>query len=171
MSILSDLLAGGASQLVDSVGNTLDKVVTTKGEKMQLDNEMRKAEQDYQIQMKTLSVTEQKQVFDDINSARNREATVQTSANATKLSKNVSPILAMGTTLISFTLFFVLIFYKDQLSEEKVNIILYILGVLSAIVTQIFSFYFGSSMGSSAKSDYIHSFQSKQQASDLSSKE
>jgi hypothetical protein len=164
MSILSDLLAGGASQLVDSVGNTLDKVITTKGEKMQLDNEMQKAEQDYQIQLKTLSVTEQKQVFDDINSARQRDSTVQTSANATKFSKNVSPILALGTTLFAFILFFILIFYKDQLTEEKVNIILYILGVLSAIVTQIFSFYFGSSMGSSDKSEYIHRFQNKQQA-------
>jgi hypothetical protein len=162
MSILSDLLAGGASQLIDSVGNTLDKVITTKGEKMQFDNEMRKAEQDYQLQMKTLAVTEQKQVFDDINSARNRDATVQTSGHSTKLSKNVSPILAMGTTLFAFALFFILIFYKEQLTDEKVNIILYILGVLSAIVTQIFSFYFGSSMGSSAKSDFIQRNQTKQ---------
>jgi len=162
MSILSDLLAGGASTLIDSVGNTLDKVITSKGEKMQLDNEMRKAEQDYQIQLKTLSVTEQKQIFEDIASARQRESTVQTSPNATKLSKNISPILAMGTTLIAFILFFVLIFYKEQLTDEKVNIILYILGVLSAIVTQIFSFYFGSSMGSSAKSDFIHQMQNKQ---------
>jgi hypothetical protein len=161
MSILSDLLAGGASTLIDSVGNTLDKVITTKGEKMQLDNEMRKAEQDFQIQQKTLSITEQKQVFEDIASARQREATIQTSANATMLSKNVSPFLAIGTTVITFALFFVLIFYKDQLSSEKVNIILYILGVLSAIITQIFSYYFGSSMGSSAKSDYIHEMQNK----------
>jgi hypothetical protein len=162
MSILSDLLTGGASQLVDSVGNTLDKLITSKGEKMQFDNEIRKAELDYQIQIKTLAVTEQKQVFDDINSARVRDAAVQTSGHSTRLSKNVSPILALGTTLIGFTLFFVLIFYKEDLPNEKVNIILYILGVLSAIITQIFSFYFGSSMGSSAKSDYIQASQLKQ---------
>ena len=162
MSILTDLFSGGASTLVDSVGNALDKVITTKGEKMQIDNEIQKAEMDYQVQMKNLSVTEQKQILDDVNSARQYGAQVQTSPNATKLSKNVSPILAMGTTLITFVLFFVLIFYREQLSNDKVNIILYILGVLSAIVTQIFSFYFGSSMGSSAKSDFINSLQNRQ---------
>ena len=37
MGFLTELFAGGASTLVDSIGNTLDKITTTKEEKMQLD--------------------------------------------------------------------------------------------------------------------------------------
>lgn len=46
MSLTSDLFSGGASKLVDSVGNTVDKVVAIPSEKIQLDNEIRKARMD-----------------------------------------------------------------------------------------------------------------------------
>lgn len=44
MSIISDIFAGGASTLVNSVSGLLSNVVTTKKESMTLDNDIRKAE-------------------------------------------------------------------------------------------------------------------------------
>jgi hypothetical protein len=44
-------------------------------------------------------------------------------------------------------------------SSVKGDVVIYILGVLSAIVTQIFSYYFGSSMGSADKNKIIESMQ------------
>ena len=41
MSFISDIFSGGAGKLVDSVGNVLDKVVTTKGEIMQQELEIK----------------------------------------------------------------------------------------------------------------------------------
>ena len=35
MGFLSNIFPGGASSVIDSIGNTLYKVITTKGEKMQ----------------------------------------------------------------------------------------------------------------------------------------
>jgi len=152
VSFLSNLFSGGASTLVDSVGKVLDNVVTSKEEKMQLENEIRKSELQFQVDMKKLSNEEQQMILSDISSARQREAQVQTSEYATKLSKNVSPYLALGTTFITLSLFFILIFRPGNVPESSKEIILYILGVLSAILTQIYSYYFGSSAGSAAKS-------------------
>jgi hypothetical protein len=152
MSFLSNLFSGGASTLVDSVGKVLDNVVTTKEEKMQLENEIRKSELQFQVDMKKLSNEEQQMILGDMNNARQREVQVQSSEYATQLAKNVAPYLALGTTVLTLALFFFLIFSTQDLPAQKKDIILYVLGVLSAILTQIYSYYFGSSAGSAAKS-------------------
>lgn len=160
MGFLQNLFSGGAGNLVDSVGKVLDNVVTTKEEKMQLDNELRKSEQQFQLDMKKLSNEERQMILSDISSARQREMTVQTSEHATKLAKNISPYLALGTTFITLSLFFILIFRPGTVPEASKEIILYILGVLSAILTQIYSYYFGSSAGSAEKSKTLAGMQS-----------
>ena len=161
MSFLTNLFSGGASTLVDSVVKVLDNVVTTKEEKMTLDNEIRKSEMQFQLDMKKLSNEEQQMILGDISSARQREVQVQTSEYATKLAKNVSPYLALGTTTITLALFYVLIFTPQVVKGDSKDIIMYILGVLSAVLTQIYSYYFGSSAGSAAKSHTLANLQNK----------
>jgi len=155
MGFLQNLFSGGANTLVDSVGKVLDNVVTTKEEKMQLENEIRKSEMQFQLDLKKLSNEEQQMILGDISSARQREVQVQTSEHATKLSKNVSPMLALGTVVIVLGLFYVLIFSPNTVQGDSKDIVMYILGVLSAVLTQIYSYYFGSSAGSAAKSQTI----------------
>ena len=155
MSFITDLFSGGAGSIVDSVGKVLDNVITTKEEKMQLENELRKSEIQFQIDFKKLTNEEQKMFLDDISSARQRETQIQTSENATKLGKNVASFLALGTVTLTLILFASLIFIPSSDLGEKKDIILYILGVLSATLTQIYSYYFGSSAGSAAKSQTI----------------
>jgi hypothetical protein len=162
MSFISNLFSGGASTLVDSVGKVLDNVITTKEERMQLDNEIRKSEIQFQVDMKKLSNEEQQMILGDMNSARQREVQVQSSEYATQLAKNVAPYLALGTTILTLTLFFFLIFSTQELPPQKKDIILYVLGVLSAILTQIYSYYFGSSAGSAAKSKTLANITEKQ---------
>lgn len=162
MGFLQNIFSGGANTLVDSVGKVLDNVITTKEEKMQLDNEIRKSEMQFQLDMRKLSNEEQQMILGDISNARQREVQVQTSEYSTKLSKNVSPYLALGTTVITLALFYVLIFTPSVIKGESKDVILYILGVLSAILTQIYSYYFGSSQGSADKSRSLDKIQSKQ---------
>lgn len=85
----------------------------------------------------------------DTASARDREAKVATSPEAPMLNKVIVPCLAIGILLLSFTLFGVLLFVKVDPSHK--DILIYILGVLSAICTQVTAYYFGSSAGSTAK--------------------
>ena len=155
MGFLTDLFAGGAGKLVDSVGNVLDKVVTTKGEIMQQELEMKKAELQYQLDTKRLGIEEQKNVLQDIDSARQRSSAVETSANASWFSKNISALLAVTSTVLTFALFYIIIFRNDLIQASVKDVVLYVLGVLSAIITQVFSFYFGSSLGSENKTKFI----------------
>ncbi len=156
MSFITDLFSGGASKLVDSVGNTLDKVITTKAEKMQLDNEMAKAEMDYQEDMQKLSIEERQLMYADTASARQREIAIAQNPNATKLSKNITYYLAIAGTVLCFAMFYILIFTKQLDNDDgKKQIVMYILGVLSALLTQVYGYYFGSSAGSAAKSQTI----------------
>ncbi len=159
MGFIKDLFSGGSSELVHSVGKVLDKVVTTKAEKMQLEMEMKKAERQFELDMANLSLEERKAMLGDVASARASNAAVETSATASRLSKNVSAILALGGTLLCFALFAWLMFgeWKNPDDSDKKEIILYVLGVLSGILSQIYSYYFGSSQGSATKTDIISS--------------
>lgn len=89
----------------------------------------------------------------DLDSARQREAAIASSENAPLLNKIITPILALAITGLSFVLFAVLIFVN--VTAEAKDILIYILGVLSALVTQVASYYFGSSMGSKDKSEEL----------------
>ena len=107
------------------------------------------------LKLKQLEHDKFKAILEDKANAREREATVAASANAPLISKIVTPTLALGVTGLSFLLFAVLIFV--EVKPEAKDILIYILGVLSAAVTQILSYYFGSSMGSKDKGDQLRS--------------
>lgn len=89
----------------------------------------------------------------DTASARDREVKVATSAEAPYLNKIIVPCLAIGVLASSFALFGVLLFVKVDPAHK--DILIYILGVLSAIDTQVIAYYFGSSAGSTAKDQTI----------------
>lgn len=162
MSFLKDLFSGGASTLVDSVGKVLDNVITTKEEKLQLENEIAKSEMQFQLDMKKLSNEEQQMILNDISNARQREVQVLSAPNASWWTKNTMHVLAVGTTSITLILFYVLVFRPDLVSAgSSKEIVMYILGVLSAILTQIYSYYFGSSAGSAEKSKTLAGIQAK----------
>ena len=91
----------------------------------------------------------------DIDSARNREASVATSENAPYLNKIITPLLAVSVLLATFGLFAFVLFDKGSIDTTRKDILIYVLGVLSAIATQIVSYYFGSSKGSNDKNAAI----------------
>ena len=98
---------------------------------------------------------------EDRASARNREAQISTSADAPLLNKIVLPILAIGVMVLSFLLFYVVAFDSDIVNPRNKDVIIYILGVLSAIDTQIIQYYFGSSSSSVQKSDFMEKLMNK----------
>ena len=91
----------------------------------------------------------------DIDSARTREATVATSESAPYLNKIITPILALGVLIATFGLFAFVLFDKGAIDPTRKDILIYVLGVLSAIATQIVAYYFGSSKGSADKNSAI----------------
>ncbi len=152
MGILSKILGSGAGDLIEKVGGTIDKFVTTGAEKEQMKQEMLKLVNDHQEKVASLAQAELDSQLKDSADARNREIAIATSDKAPKINKIITPILAMGTVLLTFILFYMVMF--KPMGAEK-DIIIYILGALTAIDSQIFSYYFGSSKSSSAKTDQI----------------
>ena len=91
----------------------------------------------------------------DTDSARDREVQISTSDKAPLLTKIVTPVLALSILLLTFVLFGVVMFNDTPVDASRKDILIYILGVLSAIASQIVSYYFGSSQGSKDKSDQL----------------
>jgi hypothetical protein len=88
----------------------------------------------------------------DRDSARKRELEMS-KADVWGITKNITTILSLGVIMLSFILFAILIFIDVKPAAK--DILIYILGVLSAAVTQILAYYFGSSQGSKDKTREI----------------
>ena len=91
----------------------------------------------------------------DVDSARDRETAIATSKDAPLLNKIVTPVLALGIVGLTFILFGVVMFDASPVEASRKDILIYVLGVLSAIATQIVSYYFGSSAGSKEKTEQL----------------
>ena len=102
-----------------------------------------------------------KEEVEDRASARNREAQITISADAPLLNKIVLPVLAIGVMVLSFLLFYVVAFDSDIVNPRNKDVIIYILGVLSAIDTQIVQYYFGSSSGSTQTRAFLENMVNK----------
>ena len=100
-----------------------------------------------------LDLAELEMRLKDTNDARVRETQIVTSDKAPLLNKLITPILALGLLGITFTLFGIVLFQASPIDPSRKDILIYILGVLSAVATQVVSYYFGSSQSSKDKTD------------------
>jgi hypothetical protein len=91
----------------------------------------------------------------DTDSAREREVQISTSDKAPLLNKIVTPVLALTLLGMTFFLFGVVMFDNAPVDPSRKDILIYVLGVLSTVATQVISYYFGSSAGSKAKDDML----------------
>ena len=67
----------------------------------------------------------------------------------------MTPVLALSILLLTFVLFGVVMFDGSPVESSRKDILIYVLGVLSAIASQIVSYYFGSSQSSKDKTDAL----------------
>ena len=147
--------------LLDVGMRLVDKFFPDPEAKAKAQMELLKMQQDGEL-AKMANDTEIAKIYAaDVASARNREASVATSEHAPYLNKIVTPVLAIGVLILIFTLFGVIIFDDGVVDATKKDILIYVMGVLSAIATQIISYYFGSSQGSNAKNNSIDKLLSK----------
>ncbi len=93
--------------------------------------------------------------YADLADAREREVKIATSDDAPMLNKVITPILAIGLLALTFFLFSVVLFNSGAIDGNRKDLVIYILGVLSAISTQVVTYYFGSSRGSAVKDETI----------------
>jgi ABC-type siderophore export system fused ATPase/permease subunit len=151
-NFLNKIFSGGVGSVIDSVSNVVDKFVQTKEEKDAANLELQKVLNNH-LEVMEQEATKQLEVYQkEMDSARNREIQIATADKAPLLNKIVTPILALSVIALTFVLFYILMF--KPVGAEK-DIIIYVLGVLSAVCTQVISYYFGSSQGSAQKQTQI----------------
>lgn len=168
-SILKPLLANGLGLVANAVmakgkdyvekklgvelkpDMTADEIIRLKSAEMEHEEELLRLK----IEENKLDLAELELFMKDVNSAREREVQISTSEKAPLLNKIVTPVLALSLLLATFILFGIVMFDNDPIEPTRKDILIYILGVLSTISTQVIAYYFGSSQGSRDKSDQI----------------
>lgn len=162
MSFFTDLFSGGTASLVTAVGDAIDKNVTSDEERKELDNEISKASMQYELQMATLGLQEKQAYLGDTANARDNQSRVQESEHASWLAKNVHPLLAFAIIGLTFFMYWSIVFSNASISKliaenaPLKDIIIYILGALTTVATQVVSYFFGSSTGSADKSKTLN---------------
>jgi hypothetical protein len=136
--------------LLLEVGNkVMDRIWPDPAQAQQAKLELAKMAQSGELAKMANETENMKAYLADTASARDRDAKVSTSSEAPFLNKIIVPCLAIGILAASFVVFGVLLFVDTDPTRK--DILVYVLGVLSAIDTQVVAYYFGSSAGSTAK--------------------
>ena len=91
MSILTNLLSGGASKLVDSVGGVLDNLTTSKEEKLEAERKIKELMANYEVEMEK-------------NISSRWEADLKSDS---WLSKNVRPLVLIFLIVCTMLLIFI----------------------------------------------------------------
>lgn len=141
--------------ILDIGSKLIDRFLPDPEQKAKAQMELMKMQQDGEL-AKMANDTELAKIYAaDLDSARKRESEIVTSDKAPLINKIITPILASAVLIMTFGLFAVVLFDDGNIDPSRKDILIYVLGVLSAIATQIVSYYFGSSQGSSAKNAAI----------------
>jgi hypothetical protein len=158
--MLSDLLKnvapGLATMVAGPLGGMAVKAIASKlgvEDSVEAVTKAIQSDPDAAMKLREIDLKEIEAANKDRDSARGREMAIATSEAAPLLNKIVTPVLALGVTVLTFGLFAMLIFV--EVKPEAKDILIYILGALSAALTQILSYYFGSSAGSKEKDEKI----------------
>ena len=124
---------------------------------------MNKASKEYEVEMATLGFQKTQAYLGDVQSAREQQTRLQESEQAGWLAKNVHSMLAIIIIGLTFILYWSLIFGDSELikNEKMKDIVIYILGALTTVSTQVAAYYFGSSQGSADKNKALASLRSK----------
>ena len=155
--VANAVLAKGKKAIEDKLGVELkpdmsaDDIIRLKTAEMEHEEELLRL----RIEEDKLDLAEFELRLKDTDSAREREVQISTSDKAPLLNKIVTPVLALTLLGMTFFLFGVVMFDNAPVDPSRKDILIYVLGVLSTVATQVISYYFGSSAGSKAKDDML----------------
>lgn len=150
-----DPITAGIDLVKDVGGKLIDHFFPDPEQAAKAQMELAKMAQDGRLQELVQRNESFKAEVEDRKSARDRESAVVTSTAAPLINKIILPVLAVGVLTLSFALFGLIVFDNDLINSRNKDVVIYILGVLSAIDTQIIQYYFGSSSSSVQKSDFM----------------
>ena len=156
-----DPITAGIDLVKDVGGKLVDHFFPDPEQRAKAEMELAKLTQEGKIQEWVQDNERFKAEVADRQSARERESSIATSDAAPMVNKVVTPILALGTVGIAMFLFGVVLFQTGLIDTSRKDLAIYILGALTTAVTQILSYYFGSSDGSAKKNTLLEDMMGK----------
>ncbi|MEY8874889.1 MAG: hypothetical protein AB9M60_00155 [Leptothrix sp. (in: b-proteobacteria)] len=165
--IANAALVKGKDFIKEKTGVDVDQAALSEADQMKLRQfQMEHEEELLRIQLEDnkVSFEETKAYLADVADARKTQSAVQTDEHAPWYVKAIQPGLAAFTVLATIVLFAFFVYWSGDrtgphgeplppsMNATQKDIVIYILGVLSAAVTQILGYYFGSSQSSANKS-------------------
>ena len=150
MGLLSSFIDNGKDEAVKFIK---DKTGIDLSQKKELSPQDLQKLKEFEIENKQLILQKLQMYLADTQDARKTFTALNTSEQTPLFNKLFPNILAGLTVILTFALFYM--FAQGNFEGAKKDIVVYILGVLSTITTQIFAFYFGSSMGSKNKDEVL----------------
>ena len=151
-SWVTDLIGGAGADIISSVGDTVDKFVTTDAEKRELDLKM----QELQLKFKALEQDAEMRYLEDKNSAR---AMYQKDSS---LQKTFAIIFLVGYLVMSGLMVWLVIGWLSQagldLPAWAVSLISAVFTAMSSKVNTIVDFLFGGSQGQAEEAKINRTF-------------
>lgn len=141
MSWLTDLIGGGASKIIESVGDTAKKFITTDADRQQFELALRSAG----LELQKLEMDAESKRLDDVASAREMYKTDSSVQKWIALAFVIAYFLLTGLMLWMLTGWLGL--SKAVIPDWGITLISTIFGAMSAKVSTVMDFYFGSSKG------------------------
>lgn len=163
MGFLQKIITGGTGDLIEKVGNTVDKFITTKEEKEKLKLEFQKLAQDHEEKLLELSQQELDSYLKDTQSARDANVKIQESDKASWLSKNVAYLIDIFITLLfgAITAILFLRLFKIAASDVDIVSLMALHGTVTAVFMTIVNFHRGTSRGSENKQKQLDKIYNK----------
>jgi len=138
----------------ESIANIADKFIQTKEEKEAFQLELTKAKADIELKSSTLEKDIDEMYLKDTQDARNANARIQESENASWLSKNVGYILDLFLATLWGTITVIMFLKIFKITAQEVDMIslMALHGTVTAVFMMSVSFHRGTSRGSEDKS-------------------
>jgi hypothetical protein len=147
---------GNSASLVEAVDKSVGVTTGSAEEKQERQLELAKAQMQYDLDIARNGTQAMESDRADRADARQHDLAVQESDSTDWLEKNIHPVLSLSIVLLTFFMFILIIFGGVYSSGMK-DIVIYILGALSTVATQVVSYYFGSSSSSAVKNKALTS--------------
>lgn len=155
----SKIIGESAGAVVSNIMGGLDGLITSKEERMEMEAKITAEINRHTEAVRNADLEETKAYLSDSANARDNNAKIQESENASWLAKNVTYILALVVTIGFFGLLAYMLKYEVPAANKDVMNIL--LGSLGTAWVTIIGFFYGSSMGSKSKGAALDKIQGK----------
>jgi hypothetical protein len=146
MGFLDKIFGGGAKALIGTVGQVVDKFVTTDAERAAAKLEMEKVINSHIEKMAELAIRENEVENADRDSARKREeAYIKSTGRADWFQHFVGAVVLI--CFVAVTVFLL----NREVPERNNHIVVNLIGILEGAVIGIITYFYGSSRGSRIK--------------------